>query len=102
MAWLSAWMSLAGYSDGTIAADPVVRTDGHVASAVLRWKITVRSSGVSISSPVHFSHAARDASRLQAPFGLAILMLRSNDVATSPESRVEPSWKVTPSLSVHW
>ena len=67
---------------------------GKVESGALRWKITVFGLGASV--------LFRFASSEEAPFGFAILMLRSNENLTSSEVRAEPSEKVRPSFSVHW
>ena len=68
-------------------------TEGQVASGSLRLKTTVSLSGASTL----FMFASSE----EAPFGSAILMLRSNEKTTSSASSVEPSENTLSERIVH-
>src|SRR5215210_1527851 len=85
-----------------MAPAPVVRMNGHVASGLFRWKVTVVGSTTSTSLPVTLPASSySDPSRLAGPFGWLIRLTRSKDAFTSSPVRSEPSLNVRPSRSVH-
>lgn len=85
-------------------AAAVVSTLTKVVSGLFRWKVTVASSGVSMAPafmPGLFSSPLpMEASRTDAPFGSAILRLRSKLNFTSEEVREWPLENFSPGRSL--
>ena len=91
-------------SSSTIEVVAVESSLRNVVSAALRWKTTVRSSGVSIASSRMTCGSESGSmswpSSTEEPFGSAIAMLRSNEYFTSEEVSSLPLENVSPSFSV--